>query len=121
MKKMKAIILGAVLTCIIGVTASAASFSFTFNNAGTDYSTAGKTSKTFAAVQVSTAPSTATYKYAVAKGIMKDYVTKWKKKKGTGGLDLPYYDSVANGTSVRLHGATVSASGTTTVKGTWKP
>jgi len=121
MKKMKAIIFGAILTSIIGVTASAASFSFYFNQTGVDYSTVGTKSKSFAAVNVSTAPSTATYKYAVAKGVKTNYVTAWKNKKGTGGLDLTYYSSVSNGTSVRLHGATVSASGTSTVKGTWTP
>lgn len=122
MKKIKAVILGMITTVLLGVSVSAASFSFTFTNSGTDFSGAAtKGSRNFAAVQVTTAPSTATYRYAAAKGIYSNYVTDWKNKKGTGGLDLPYKQTLSAQTSLRLHGATVSASGTTTVKGNWTP
>ena len=106
---------------MMAVSVSAASFKFTFNGSGTDYSNvASKGNKSFAAVTIGTAPN-CTYKYAVAKGVYTGYVTDWKNKTGTGGVDLSYNISMASGTTLRLHGATVSNCGTSTVSGTWTP
>lgn len=102
--------------------ASAASFSFTFTNSGSDYSTQATkgNGRSFATVNVSKAGNY-TYKYAVAKGQYSEYKTTWKQKKGTGTFDINYTSTPTSGTKLRLHGGTVSNSGTSTVSGTWTP
>lgn len=123
MKKFKKICTALLAAAMLSVSALAANFAFDFNQTGTDYSSLATKSngKSFATVTISTAPSSATYKYAVAKGIFRNYVSDWKQKRGTGTIDITYTSRPDDGIGVRLHGATVSASGTTRVTGTWIP
>lgn len=124
MKKVKSIVCGTILAVsMLSMTALAADFSFFFVNTGTDYSALAPKSgsRTFATVSVATAPSTATYKYSVARGIFTNYITGWKNNTGTGTFDVSYTTQPSSGESLRLHGATVSSSGTSTVSGTWIP
>lgn len=124
MKKLRSVLcLALILVSVVSSGALAATFSFFFSNTGTDYSIlAEKTNgKSFATVQVTSAPSSATYKYAVATGIYTGYKTSWKNKTGTGTFDISYNSKPSDGTDLRLHGATVSNSGTSTVSGAWTP
>lgn len=120
MKRIKLALCSALIAgSMLSANALAADFSFTLVNTGVDYSELAKkgNDKSFASVSVDTA-NNYTYKYAVGTGITTGYVSGWKEHKGTGSFDISYTSTPANGTGVRLHGATVSASGTSTVSGT---
>lgn len=47
--------------------------------------------------------------------------TSWKTKQGNGTFDISYTSKPSRGTGLRLHGATVTSSGTSTIHGTWRP
>ena len=123
MRKIKSVFcLTLIVVSMFSAAASAASFSFTFTNSGTDYSTLATkgNSRSFATVNVTTAGNY-TYKYAVATGQYTGYKTSWNQKTGKGTFDINYTSTPSSGTRLRLHGGTVSSSGTSTVSGTWTP
>ena len=124
MKKLKSVFcLTLIVVSMLSAVASAASFSFTFTNTGTKYSTQATTvGNGFATVYVTTAGNYA-YKYAVANGCYTNYLTNWVQKTGkqTAGFDIIYTKAPPATNTLRLHGATVSNSGTSNVSGTWTP
>ena len=124
MKRFKTVLcLILAVICVFSVTAFAAnSFEFNLVTTGVDYSAAAKKAndKSFASVDVLKANNYA-YRYAVATGIRTDYVTGWKEVVGKDSFDLNYYSKPSRNTSLRLHGSTSSASGTSTIQGTWIP
>lgn len=120
---MKALCLILLVASIFTVSVSAAAnFSFFFNGSGVNCSAAVKkgNDREIAEVLVSSAGNY-TYKYAVGLQAYGRYITNWTNKAGMGGLTIPYSSQPHRSLYLYLHGATVSNSGTSTVKGAWVP
>ncbi len=121
-KLLKILCLSALITCMMAVSVSAASFKFTFNGSGTDCSTPAtklNTSST-ASVSVTTAGNYA-YQYAIGKAQYSNYITNWVTKTGKGSFNIGYTSKPAKNNSVYLHGRTVNGTGASTVAGSWTP
>ena len=123
MKKfLKILCVSALITCMMAVNVSAARFTFTFNNSGTDCSTPAtkRNSSNSASVSVTTAGNY-TYQYAVGRGQYTNYITGWVTKTGRGSFSIGYNSKPGVNDSVYLHGRTVNSSGTSSVSGDWTP
>lgn len=107
---------------MMAVNVSAARFTFTFNNSGTDCSTPAtkRNSSNSASVSVTTAGNY-TYQYAVGRGQYTNYITGWVTKTGKGSFSIGYNSKPGLNDSMYLHGRTVNSSGTSSVSGDWTP
>lgn len=126
MKKFKRICcLALVATTLFSVSAFAADISFSFTlspSSGAKYSTLATKGNDYSFSTVTVRGTNGyKFKYAIATGTYTGYKTSWKTKQGNGTFDIPYTSKPSRGTGLRLHGATVTNSGTSTISGTWRP
>lgn len=121
-KLLKILCLSALITCMMAVSVSAASFKFTINGSGTACSTPATKLNTSSTASVSvTTAGNYTYQYAIGKAQYSNYITSWVAKTRTGSFNIGYTSKPAKNSSVYLHGRTVSSAGVSTVAGSWTP
>lgn len=126
MKKFKRICcLTLTAATLFSVSAFAAdgSFSFTlYPSSGAKYSALATKGNDYSFSTVTVSGTNGyKFKYAIATGTYTGYKTEWLKKDGNRTFDIFYKSKPSRGTGLRLHGAMVTGSGTSTIYGTWRP